>query len=104
MADGRCSDPSSSEPIPAKMSFARAQLLLIAIVIALLALPAQSGAARLKNCGGGVRAAIVSCPKAKRIAEEYAKTKAHSLQGYRCSAGRGQARCTLDRKLVVFRV
>jgi hypothetical protein len=84
------------------MSFLRAQLLLIAIVTALLALPAQSGAAKLRNCGGGVRAALVPCSKAKRIAEEYAKTQAHSLQGYRCSGGRGQVRCTLDRKLVVF--
>ena len=84
------------------MALVRAQLLLIAIVAALLALPAQSGAAKLRNCGGGVRAALVSCPKAKRIAKEYAKTQAHSLQGYRCSDGGGQARCTLDRKLVVF--
>ena len=46
--------------------------------------------------------AIVSCPKAKRIAKEYAKTQAHSLQGYTCSGGGGQGRCVLDRKVVLF--
>ena len=46
--------------------------------------------------------AIVSCPKAKRIAKEYAKTQAHSLQGYTCSGGGSQGRCVLDRKVVLF--
>ena len=46
--------------------------------------------------------AIVSCPKAKRIAKEYAKTQAHSLQGYTCSGGGSQGRCILDRKVVLF--
>jgi hypothetical protein len=77
-------------------------LLLIAAVVLLLALPASSGAAKLQNCGGGVRAAKVACAKAKRIAAEYAKTQAHSLQGYTCSSGGSQGRCVLDRKIVVF--
>jgi hypothetical protein len=85
------------------MPLARTYLLIAALAALLLTLPAHSGASGgLRSCGGGVRAAIVSCPKAKRIAKEYAKTKAHSLQGYRCSGGRGQGRCTLDRKVVVF--
>jgi hypothetical protein len=84
------------------MRIPRTYLLLIAAVALLLALPASAGAAQLQNCGGGVRAAVVSCSKAKRIASEYAKTKAHSLQGYKCSSGGSQGRCTLDRKIVVF--
>jgi hypothetical protein len=84
------------------MRIARPHLLLIAAVALLLAIPASSGAAQLQSCGGGVRAAIVSCAKAKRIASEYAKTGAHSLQGYKCSSGGSQGRCTLDRKIVVF--
>jgi hypothetical protein len=84
------------------MRIARPHLLLIAAVALLLAIPASSGAAQLQSCGGGVRAAIVSCAKAKRIASEYAKTRAHSLQGYKCSSGGSQGRCTLDRKIVVF--
>jgi hypothetical protein len=87
------------------MSFGRIHLLAIAVAAVLLALPAHSGAAGgLRNCGAGVRAALVSCPKAKRIAKEYAKTQAHSLQGYTCSGGGSQGRCTLDRKVVVFRL
>jgi hypothetical protein len=85
------------------MSFGRIHLLAIAVATILLALPAHSGAAGgFRNCGGGVRAAIVSCPKAKRIAKEYSKTQAHSLQGYICSGGGSQGRCILDRKVVVF--
>jgi len=85
------------------MSFGRIHLLAIAVAAVLLALPAHSDAAGgFRNCGGGVRAAIVSCPKAKRIAKEYSKTQAHSLQGYSCSGGGSQGRCTLDRKVVVF--
>jgi hypothetical protein len=84
------------------MSNARASLLVLAVAAVLLALPGVSGAASMRSCGGGVRAAIVSCSKAKRIAAEYAKTKAHSLQGYTCSSGARQGRCTLDRKVVVF--
>jgi hypothetical protein len=84
------------------MSIGRIHLLLIAVVALLIALPASAGAAGLQNCGGGVRAAVVSCPKAKRIAAEYSKTGNRSLQGYTCSSGSGQGRCALDRKLVVF--
>jgi hypothetical protein len=86
------------------MPRARLFLLVGAVIAVLVAFPASSGAARLQSCGGGVRAALVSCAKAKRIAKEYSKTRAHSLQGYNCSDGGGQARCTLDRKLVVFPV
>ena len=84
------------------MSIVRLNLLLIAVIAVLLAVPASSGAAKLQNCGGGVRAAKVACSKAKRIAAEYAKTKAHSLQGYTCSGGGSQGRCVLDRKVVTF--
>jgi hypothetical protein len=85
-----------------EMPISRLRLLLIPVVALLLALPASSGAANLQNCGGGVRAAKVSCAKAKRIAAEYAKTRAHSLQGYTCTGGGGQGRCVLDRKVVTF--
>jgi hypothetical protein len=80
----------------------RIHLLVIAAVAIVIALPASSTAANLQNCGGGVRAAKVACSKAKRIAAEYAKTQAHSLQGYTCSSGGDQGRCVLDRKVVVF--
>ena len=76
--------------------------LLIAAILVVLAIPVRSGAAGLQNCGGGVRAAVVSCAKAKRIAAEYRKTHARSVQGYKCSSGGGQGRCALDRKLVLF--
>jgi hypothetical protein len=84
------------------MSPVRASLLTLAVVAVLLALPGASGAASLRSCGGGVRAAVVSCAKAKRIATEYAKTHAGALQGYTCSSGGSQGRCTLDRKVVTF--
>jgi hypothetical protein len=84
------------------MSFWRTSLLAIVLVVGLLAFAGTSGASSLKNCGGGVRAAVVSCAKAKRIAGEYVKTRARSLQGYTCSSGGSQGRCRLDRKLVVF--
>ena len=85
------------------MSTTRSALLSLAALVTALALALPSGAtAGLRNCGGGIRAAIVSCPKAKRIAKEYAKTQAHSLQGYTCSGGGSQGRCVLDRKVVVF--
>jgi hypothetical protein len=85
------------------MSVRRIWLLVLAGIAALavLAVPSAAGAG-LRNCGGGVRAAVVPCDKAKRIAKEYAKTQAHSLQGYSCSDGGGQGRCTLDRKVVTF--
>jgi hypothetical protein len=84
------------------MRIQRIHLLLIAAIAILIALPTAAGAARMQNCGGGVRASQVACPKAKRIATEYAKTGARSLQGYTCTSGGSKARCVLDRKLVVF--
>jgi hypothetical protein len=79
--------------------------LLAAAVAAVFALSIPAGAgAGLRNCGGGVRAAVVSCAKAKRIAREYGKTQAKSLQGYSCSDGGSQGRCVLDRKVVTFPV
>jgi len=85
------------------MPIRRRPLLAIVLVAGLLALPGMSSASRgLQSCGGGVRAAVVSCAKAKRIATEYVKTHARTLQGYTCSSGGRQGRCRLDRKLVVF--
>lgn len=84
------------------MSIARLNLLLVAAIAVLLALPGGAAAGQMQNCGGGVRAAKVGCSKAKRIATEYAKTGARSLQGYTCTSGGSQARCELDRKVVVF--
>jgi hypothetical protein len=81
----------------------RIRILLLSVSAALVVLAVPSGAdAGLRNCGGGVRAAKVSCAKAKRIATEYAKTQAKSLQGYTCSSGGSQGRCVLDRKVVTF--
>jgi hypothetical protein len=80
----------------------RTSLLATLVVAGLLAFAGTSGASSLRNCGGGVRAAVVSCAKAKRVASEYVKTHAHSLQGYTCKSGDSQGRCALDRKLVVF--
>jgi hypothetical protein len=85
------------------MSLTRIRLLLLAAIAALVVLAVPSGAnAGLRNCGGGVRASVVACSKAKRIAAEYAKTGAHSLQGYTCSGGGSQGKCVLDRKVVTF--
>jgi hypothetical protein len=97
------SDTAAGGPIHHTMSIRHTPLLAIVLIAGLLALPGISGAAQgLQNCGGGVRASKVPCAKAKRIADEYSKTHAHSLQGYSCSSGASQGRCTLDRKLVVF--
>lgn len=86
-----------------EMATTRTALLFVAALVTALALALPSGAtAGLRSCGGGIRVAIVSCPKAKRIAKEYAKTQAHSLQGYACSGGGSQGRCVLDRKVVLF--
>jgi hypothetical protein len=89
-------------PISHWMAHLRASLLVLVLVAVLLALPGMSGAASMRSCGGGVRAVVVSCAKAKRIAGEYQKTRSRSLQGYTCSSGGGQGRCRLDRKLVTF--
>ena len=90
--------------MPLEMLLPRLKLLGLAIgACMLLAIPTgSSGSAGLTSCGGGVRAAVVPCPKAKRIAKEYVKTGNRSLQGFRCSSGRGHGRCRLDEKLVVF--
>jgi hypothetical protein len=86
----------------------RIALIVIAATTAVAAVPAHSGASGggLQNCGGSVRAGVVPCPKAKRIAKEYAKTRASSLQGFRCSSKRSgeqiNARCVLNEKLVLF--
>jgi hypothetical protein len=90
------------------MSRLRIALIVIVATAALGVIPGHSGASgkALQNCGGSVRAGVVSCPKAKRIANEYAKTRAHSLQGFKCSSKRSgeqiNARCVLDQKRVVF--
>jgi hypothetical protein len=85
------------------MSLTHIRLLLLAAVVALTVVALPTGAdAGLRNCGNGVRAAVVPCAKAKRIAKEYVKTKARSLQGYTCSGGGSQGRCVLDRKVVTF--
>ncbi len=85
------------------MSIGHIRLLLLAALatLALIAIPSAASAG-LRNCGGGVRAAVVACPKAKRIAKEYAKNPAKSLQGYTCTGGRSHGRCVLDRKIVTF--
>jgi hypothetical protein len=85
------------------MSIRHVRFLLLAatVSLALIALPSAASAG-LRDCGGGVRAAVVSCSKAKRIAREYAKNPARSLQGYTCSSGGSQGRCVLDRKVVTF--
>jgi hypothetical protein len=86
----------------------RIALLVIGACAAVTAIPASSGASSrgLQDCGGSVRAGVVPCPKAKRIAKEYAKTRARSLQGFSCTSKRrdGQinARCVLNEKRVVF--
>jgi hypothetical protein len=86
----------------------RIALLVIAACAAVAAIPASAGASSngLQNCGGSVRAGVVPCPKAKRIAKEYAKTRARSLQGFSCSSKRSgaqiNARCVLNEKRVVF--
>jgi hypothetical protein len=84
------------------MKLIHTPLLAIVVLAAVLAFAGTSGASSLKNCGGGVRAAQVSCDKAKRIAVEYKKTHQRSLQGYICKSGSSQGRCALDSKLVVF--
>jgi hypothetical protein len=90
------------------MSRRRIALIVIAAVASLATIPAHSGASGegLQSCGGSVRAAVVPCDKAKRIATEYAKTRTRSLQGFVCSSRRRgeriNARCALDEKLVLF--
>jgi hypothetical protein len=86
----------------------RIALIVIAATTALAVIPAHSGASGsgLQNCGGSVRAGVVPCPKAKRIANEYAKTRARSLQGFICtskrSGGQINGKCVLNEKRVLF--
>jgi hypothetical protein len=86
----------------------RIALIVIAATAAVAAIPAHSGASGngLQNCGGSVRAAVVPCPKAKRIAGEYKKTRSRSLQGFACTSKRSgeqiNARCVLNEKRVLF--
>ena len=84
------------------MSIRRLCQLAVVLVVVLVVSVSSGSAAGLQNCGGGVRAAKVACSKAKRIATEYTKTHAHSLQGYTCSEGGRHGRCILDRKVVTF--
>jgi len=84
------------------MSPPRLAGIAIAIVVAFLMASPAAGAADLVNCGGGVRAALVGCSKARRIAKEYVKTHDHSIWLYRCSSGDNSGRCVLDHKLIVF--
>lgn len=86
----------------------RIALILIAATATLAAIPALSGASGkgVQNCGGSVRASVIPCPKAKRIAQEYKKTRAGSLQGFSCTSKRSgeqiSVRCVLDQKRVLF--
>jgi hypothetical protein len=88
------------------MSSARLGFLAIVLAAALAVVSPASGqeAAPLVNCGGGVRAAVVDCGKARRIAREYARTGHKSIWSYSCSSGEKRGRCVLDRKIVVFPV
>ena len=85
------------------MSTGRMRLLILAAItaLALIAIPSAANAG-LRNCGGGVRAGVVSCAKAKRIAREYVKTRTKSLQGFTCKPGSSRGRCVLDNKIVTF--
>jgi len=78
---------------------------LVALCAATLGSSVSSAAT---NCGGGVRAVVVDCNKAKLIAKGYAKTRNNSIQGYQCSGRRAgssiKGRCTLDNKAVIFSV
>ena len=84
------------------MSSPRLVAIAIALVAVFLMVAPAWGAAKLVNCGGGVKAAAVGCSKAKRIAKEYARTGDHSIWLFRCSSGANRGRCVLDRKLVTF--
>ena len=88
--------------VPASMSPPRLGAIAIALVaVCLMAAPGW-GAADLVNCGGGVRAALVGCSKAKRIAKEYVKTGDRSIWLFKCSGGASRGRCVLDRKVITF--
>jgi hypothetical protein len=84
------------------MSPPRLAAIAIAIAVAFLIATPAAGAAQLATCGAGVKAAVVGCSKARRIAKEYVKTHDHSIWLYRCSSGSSRGRCVLDRKLIIF--
>ena len=75
---------------------------LVGILTSLLPAVSAFGAEQLVNCGGGVRAAVVGCSKAKAIAKEYVRTHDHSLWLYTCTSGANRGRCVLNRKIVTF--
>jgi len=82
-------------------------VIVAASVAALAAIPAQSVAGgTLTSCGSGVRAKVIPCDKAKRIAKEYAKTRKRAIQGFTCTSRRKgdviKGRCALNEKLVLF--
>jgi hypothetical protein len=58
--------------------------------------------AGMVSCGKGVRATVVDCGKARRLAKEYLKTRDRSLWLYTCTPGGKRGRCVLDRKIVTF--
>jgi hypothetical protein len=78
------------------------RLIVLGVTAVLLLAASPSSAEPLRNCGSGVRAAVVDCGKAKRLAREYRKTHRRSIWLYTCSGARNKARCELDRKIVTF--
>jgi hypothetical protein len=60
--------------------------------------------AKMVSCGNGVRAAIVDCGKAKRLAREHRRTGDRMIWMYTCKSGERRGICVLDRKIVTFRV
>ena len=80
--------------------------LLAVLPVSLLPMPSTASLAGgdLVNCGDGVRAAIVGCGKAKRIAKECVRTHRRSIWSYSCTSGENRGRCVLDRKVVTFRL
>ena len=79
------------------------RLIVLGIVAAfLLAASLAWSDEPLRNCGNGVRAAVVDCGKAKRLAREWKKTHDRSLWLYSCTPGEKRVRCVLDRKVITF--
>jgi hypothetical protein len=78
------------------------RLFVSGVLFALLLTASASSAQPLRSCGSGVRAAIVDCGKAKRIAREFRKTGRRSIWMYTCRPGERRHRCVLDRKIVTF--
>jgi hypothetical protein len=86
------------------MSSPRLALLAILPVAILPTASSALGGDNLVNCGGGVRAGVVGCGKARRIANEYARTHRHSIWEYTCTSGGSRGRCVLNRKVITFAV